>query len=103
MAPCADNKITGDVDDDVLRMRTRLLKVQIPCLVGTGCSPIKDICSTGDEVTSSRTLRNLNHIRINADLINTPALGDDENIAYTATQLNIAPAEVRESGELNNL
>ena len=29
MAPCADNKITGDMDADVLRMRTGLLKVRL--------------------------------------------------------------------------
>lgn len=45
----------------------------------------------------------LSHICINADLINTPALGDDQNVAYTATQLNIAPAQVRGSGKPKRL
>jgi len=35
----------------------------------------------------------LEHIRINAELINAPALGDEDNVAYTAAQLNIAPAQ----------
>jgi hypothetical protein len=41
----------------------------------------------------------LNNIRINAALINTPALGDEDNVAYTSTQLNIAPADKEGSGE----
>jgi hypothetical protein len=39
------------------------------------------------------------HISINAELINTPAVGDEENVAYTSTQLNIAPAEEDGSGK----
>ena len=29
------------------------------------------------------------HICVNAELLNTPALGDEDNVAYTATQLKI--------------
>jgi len=42
----------------------------------------------------------LANICINANLINTPALGDEANIAYTATQLNIAPAQQHGTGQL---
>ena len=35
----------------------------------------------------------IDHIRINAELINTPALGVDNNVAHTTVQLNIAPAQ----------
>jgi hypothetical protein len=41
----------------------------------------------------------LANICINAQLINTPALGDEDNVAYTSTQLNIAPAEEDGSGK----
>ena len=43
----------------------------------------------------------LDNIRVNAELINTPALGDEDNVAYTATQLNIAPAVAHGSGQLS--
>jgi len=33
------------------------------------------------------------NICINTDLINMPALEDKANVAYMATQLNIAPAQ----------
>jgi len=39
------------------------------------------------------------NICINVDLINTPAVGDEDNVAYTATQLNIAPAQQCDSGD----
>jgi hypothetical protein len=35
----------------------------------------------------------IDHIRINAELINTPALGVDNNVVHTTAQLNIAPAQ----------
>ena len=35
----------------------------------------------------------LKNIQLNADFINAPSLGVDDNIAYTAAQLNIAPAQ----------
>lgn len=35
----------------------------------------------------------IDHIGINAELINTPALGVDNNVAHTTAQLNIAPAQ----------
>ncbi|KAF9521988.1 hypothetical protein CPB83DRAFT_900046 [Crepidotus variabilis] len=34
------------------------------------------------------------HIRINAELINTPGLGSEDNVAFTAAQVNIAPIPV---------
>lgn len=35
----------------------------------------------------------IEHLRINAELINTPALGVENNVAHTTAQLNIAPAQ----------
>ena len=40
----------------------------------------------------------LEHIQLNANLINTPSLGHEANVAYTVTQLNIAPAQATGSG-----
>ncbi len=45
----------------------------------------------------------LEHISINADLINVPTMGTDLNIAYTTAQLNIAPAQPYESGRFLNI
>lgn len=39
----------------------------------------------------------LEKISINAELINAPSLGVDDNVAYTAAQLNIAPAQAYDS------
>jgi len=35
----------------------------------------------------------MENIHINAELINTPALGITDKVAYTTVQLNIAPAQ----------
>ena len=35
----------------------------------------------------------LEHISINADLINIPTMGTDLNIVYTGAQLNIVPTQ----------
>ena len=40
----------------------------------------------------------LEHISVNAALINAPAMGSNDNIAYTAAQLNLSPAESHDSG-----
>ena len=44
----------------------------------------------------------LSNIQTNAQLINTPAVGDEDNVAYSATQLNIAPAEMHGSSTYNH-
>jgi len=41
----------------------------------------------------------LNHLKINAELLNLPKMGHDENVAYFAAQLNIAPAQPHSSGK----
>ena len=45
----------------------------------------------------------LEHISINADLINVPTMGTDLNIAYTGAQVNIAPAQPYDSGTFLNI
>ena len=40
----------------------------------------------------------IENIRINAELINTPALGVDNNVAHPTAQLNIVPAQQPDSG-----
>lgn len=45
----------------------------------------------------------LEHISINADLTNVPTMGTDLNVAYTAAQLNIAPAQTWSSSRSLNI
>jgi hypothetical protein len=104
MAPCADNKLTENEDADVVRMRQRLLKVRMVSLMMS--IQILKYCQASASLAMKSLRRGppeiLSHILINAELLNTPALGDEDNVAYTAAQLNISPAEKHHSSKLVN-
>ena len=104
MAPCATNKVRGDQDKEVLEMRNVLLKVSRYTLLDLQLSYIYNKAGSAMAMESLEAGPSevLEHISINADLINVPTMGTDLNIAYTAAQLNIAPAQPYESGTFLN-
>jgi hypothetical protein len=42
-------------------------------------------------------------LKMQADMINCPRIGSDDNFAYPTMQLNTAPAESAKSGKLNTI
>jgi len=99
MAPCADGKLLGDDDDEAIKMRSDLLKVRSRLLHSGHLQLIHQVLSImAMKAMEVGPLELMEHIRINAALINTPSLRHEANVAYTAAQLNIAPAQPTGSG-----
>ena len=96
MAPCKDGKLAGDRDTELLQLRHQLLQVGY-C---QNCPVFSNLFLT--QASSALAMASMEagpphvieHLRINAGLINTPALGVENNVAHSTAQLNIAPAQL---------
>jgi len=100
MAPCADNKLTGQRDAEAVAMRQRLLKVRVSLINEHFYKWTQASTPVAMKALREGPPEVLANICINANLINMPALGDEANVAYMATQLNIAPAQQHGTGQL---
>ncbi len=100
MALCANNKLTRQHDAEAVAMRQSLLKVRVSLISKGFYKWAQASASVAIKALRKGPPEVLANICINTDLINTPALGDEANIAYMATQLNIAPAQQHGTGQL---
>lgn len=100
MAPCKGDKVRGDQDRRALDMRKALLQVRMPVQLN---AVLILKCQAGSPI-ALRSLEEgpaevLEHININAELTNVPAMGTALNVAFTGAQLNISPAESHDSSK----
>ncbi|KAF8972601.1 hypothetical protein BDZ97DRAFT_1913105 [Flammula alnicola] len=82
-SPCADGKVKEN-DEATLKMRAELIRV-------TTAMAVRAIRSGPEEI--------MEHLDINAELLNIPSVGVNGNSAFAAAQLNLAPTRPSTSVE----
>ncbi|KAF8953459.1 hypothetical protein BDZ97DRAFT_1767424 [Flammula alnicola] len=82
-SPCADGKVK-DNDEATLKMRAELVRV-------TTAMAMRAIRTGPEEI--------MEHLDINAELLNIPSVGVNGNSAFAAAQLNLAPTRPSTSVE----